>query len=190
MDVIAKSYLCSDVSITIVTIMKEKTLRLLDTLRRKDRKSVLLVCLGNICRSPAAEGVFRAMVEEAGQQDCWHIDSAGTGRYHIGQLPDNRMRVHARRRGLELTHRCRQVCEADFDDFDIIIPMDADNEANLRRVAPSPEALDKIVPMAEFVDMAMRYDYIPDPYYEGAEGFELVLDLLYSGCSRLLSLLS
>ena len=147
--------------------------------------SVLFVCLGNICRSPAAEGVMQRIVAEAGEQQRWTIDSAGTGRYHIGDLPDKRMRVHALRRGLELTHRCRQVSESDFDNFDLIVAMDADNERNLRRLAPSPEAEQKIVPMAAFVDMAMRYDYIPDPYYEGAEGFELVLDLLESGCRRL-----
>lgn len=169
--------------------MKDKTIRLISKLRGRDRLAVLFVCLGNICRSPAAEGVLRDIVEQGGESARWTIDSAGTGRYHIGQLPDNRMRIHARRRGLELTHRCRQVCEADFDDFDLIIPMDADNEANLRRIAPTAEALDKIVPMAEFVDMAMRYDYIPDPYYEGAEGFELVLDLLQNGCDRLYQLL-
>lgn len=169
--------------------MKDKTIRLISKLRGSDRLAVLFVCLGNICRSPAAEGVLRDIVEHGGESARWTIDSAGTGRYHIGQLPDNRMRIHARRRGLELTHRCRQVCEADFDDFDLIIPMDADNEANLRRIAPTAEALDKIVPMAEFVDMTMRYDYIPDPYYEGAEGFELVLDLLQNGCDRLYQLL-
>lgn len=169
--------------------MKDKTIRLISKLHGSDRLAVLFVCLGNICRSPAAEGVLRDIVEQGGESARWTIDSAGTGRYHIGQLPDNRMRIHARRRGLELTHRCRQVCEADFDDFDLIIPMDADNEANLRRIAPTAEALDKIVPMAEFVDMAMRYDYIPDPYYEGAEGFELVLDLLQNGCDHLYQLL-
>ena len=167
--------------------MKDKTKRLAEQLRGKDRIAVLFVCLGNICRSPAAEGVLRAIVDEAGDSDRWTIDSAGTGRYHIGQLPDNRMRIHARRRGLELTHRCRQVCETDFDDFDLIIPMDADNEANLRRLAPTADALAKIVPMAEFVDMAMRYDHIPDPYYEGAEGFELVLDMLEDGCEGILA---
>ncbi|MDE6134430.1 MAG: low molecular weight phosphotyrosine protein phosphatase [Muribaculaceae bacterium] len=161
----------------------------LAALRDKTQIRILFVCLGNICRSPAAEGVLRDIADRAGDSHRWHIDSAGTGRYHIGQLPDQRMRVHARRRGLDLTHRCRQVCESDFDDFDLIIPMDADNERNLRRLAPSPEAEEKIIPMAEFVDMAMRYDHIPDPYYEGSEGFELVLDLLDNGCSRLHSML-
>ncbi|MDE7470108.1 MAG: low molecular weight phosphotyrosine protein phosphatase [Paramuribaculum sp.] len=139
---------------------------------------VLFVCLGNICRSPAAEGIMRETVERAGVSDGWVIDSAGTGNYHVGQLPDSRMRAHARRRGLNLTHRCRQVTLSDFDDFDIIVAMDGSNEMNLRRLAPSHEAEAKIVRMADFFDMTTRYDHVPDPYYEGAEGFELVLDLL------------
>ncbi|MCM1337568.1 MAG: low molecular weight phosphotyrosine protein phosphatase [Candidatus Amulumruptor caecigallinarius] len=154
-------------------------------LREEPRVKVLFVCLGNICRSPAAEGVMRAIVEEAGDERRWVIDSAGTGGWHEGQLPDKRMRVHAQRRGLELTHRCRQVRESDFDDFDLIIGMDDSNIADLRELAPTVEAQEKIVPMAAFVDMALRADSIPDPYYEGAEGFELVLDLLENGCRNL-----
>lgn len=134
---------------------------------------------------------MRSIVGETpGATARFEIDSAGTGRYHIGQLPDNRMRIHARRRGIELTHRCRQVSEADFDYFDIIIGMDDSNIANLRRVAPSLEAEDKIVPMADFISIAMRYDHVPDPYYEGAEGFELVLDLLQDGCRNLFNRLN
>lgn len=147
---------------------------------------ILFVCLGNICRSPAAEGVMRSIVD--GQDDSptlWTIDSSGTGRYHIGELPDHRMRLHARRRGLELTHHCRQVTAGDFDDFDIIIGMDDSNLANLRRIAPSPEAEKKIHAMSEFFSPTAHYDYVPDPYYEGAEGFELVLDLLQDGCQNL-----
>lgn len=161
------------------------TARLIERLRGKDHISILFVCLGNICRSPAAEGVMQAIVDEEGAAARFTIDSAGTGNYHIGDLPDQRMRIHARRRGYELTHRCRQVRTYDFDDFDIIVAMDASNERNLRRIAPSPEAEAKIVQMAEFVDIASRYDHIPDPYYEGAEGFELVLDLLQSACRNL-----
>ncbi len=161
------------------------TARLIERLRAKDHISILFVCLGNICRSPAAEGVMQAIVDEEGAAARFTIDSAGTGNYHIGDLPDQRMRIHARRRGYELTHRCRQVRTYDFDDFDIIVAMDASNERNLRRIAPSPEAEAKIVQMAEFVDIASRYDHIPDPYYEGAEGFELVLDLLQSACRNL-----
>ena len=161
------------------------TARLIERLRAKDHISILFVCLGNICRSPAAEGVMQAVVDDEGAAARFTIDSAGTGDYHIGDLPDQRMRIHARRRGYELTHRCRQVRAYDFDDFDIIVAMDASNERNLRRIAPSPEAEAKIVQMAEFVDIASRYDHIPDPYYEGAEGFELVLDLLQSACRNL-----
>lgn len=146
---------------------------------------MLFVCLGNICRSPAAEGVFRQIVDENNASDRFIIDSAGTGGYHIGQLPDRRMRVHARRRGLELTHRCRQVEVEDFDNFDLIIGMDASNLANLRRMAPSVEAARKIHSMAEYFSPGARYDHVPDPYYEGAEGFELVLDLLADGCRNL-----
>lgn len=146
---------------------------------------ILFVCLGNICRSPAAEGMMRAIVKEKGDEKSWEIDSAGTGRYHIGDLPDKRMRVHARQRGLELTHRARQVGVEDFYDFDIIVAMDSANERDLHYMAPSPEAEKKIVPMSAFFPRTSRYDYVPDPYYEGSEGFELVLDLLEEGCENL-----
>lgn len=160
---------------------------LINSLKNKDKIRVLFVCLGNICRSPAAEGVLRAIVREHGDDEHWHIDSAGTGGWHVGELPDNRMRIHARNRGIELTHRCRKVTVADFDDFDLIVPMDATNEKDLRRLAPTLEAASKIVPMAYFVTPTMGYDYVPDPYYEGSEGFELVLDLLQDGCQTLYS---
>lgn len=159
--------------------------KLLASLREKDKLRVLFVCLGNICRSPAGEGVLREVVRENGDRERWEIDSAGTGGWHVGELPDRRMRVHARQRGIELTHHCRRVSSADFDNFDLIIPMDADNEYNLRKMAPSLEAARKIVPMATFVDPSFGYDHVPDPYYEGSEGFELVLDLLQNGCQNL-----
>ncbi|MCH5213997.1 MAG: low molecular weight phosphotyrosine protein phosphatase [Muribaculaceae bacterium] len=163
---------------------------LFTSLREKPRKRVLFVCLGNICRSPAAEGVLLDVIAHEGAQDRWVVDSAGTGGWHIGELPDRRMRVHARNRGIELTHRTRQVRPSDFDDFDLIIPMDANNLRDLRSLAPSLEAARKIVPMATFIDPSMGYDHVPDPYYEGAEGFELVLDLLQNGCRTLFTQLS
>jgi len=143
---------------------------------------ILFVCLGNICRSPAAEEIMRQIV---GEEPGWEIDSAGTGNYHVGQLPDHRMRIHARRRGLELTHRCRQVSEADFENFDLIIGMDDGNVERLRRLAPTVTDERKVRPMADFLVQAPRYDHIPDPYYDGASGFELVLDLLTEGCGEL-----
>ncbi len=154
-------------------------------LRDKDKIAVLFVCLGNICRSPAAEGVMRAITQARGDESRWVIDSAGTGNYHIGDLPDKRMRVHAARRGYNLTHRCRQVDESDFDRFDLIIAMDNANLRDLRDLAPSPEAEAKLARMADWVTMATRHDHVPDPYYEGAEGFELVLDLLEDACRNL-----
>lgn len=146
-------------------------------------KSLLFVCLGNICRSPAAEGVMKAAAKKHGLDLA--IDSAGTGDYHIGDLPDPRMRRAASSRGLVLDHRCRQVQESDFDRFDLIIGMDASNIANLRRLAPTPQAMDKIAPISRWLDPGDGYDHVPDPYYEGAEGFELVLDLLEKACDRI-----
>lgn len=169
--------------------MTEAQRQLIEGQRKKYEEGkvlkVLFVCLGNICRSPAAEGLMEAVVAEHDDGRNWVIDSAGTGDYHVGDLPDNRMRIHARRRGYELTHRCRQISESDFDRFDLIIGMDESNLRNLRRLAPTVEAERKIMPMAAFFDVATRYDYVPDPYYEGAEGFELVLDLLQSATDKL-----
>lgn len=133
---------------------------------------------------------MRSVVESHGDGDRWEIDSAGTYAGHAGQLPDQRMRVHARRRGYELTHRARRVTDDDFDRFDLIVAMDSANERNLRDMAPTVEAMDKIVPMIDFVTLSSRYDYVPDPYYEGSEGFELVLDMLENGCANIYSMLS
>lgn len=146
---------------------------------------VLFVCLGNICRSPAAEGLMEAVVAAHDDSRNWVIDSAGTGDYHIGDLPDRRMRAHAARRGYDLTHRCRQISMSDFFDFDLIIGMDESNLRNLRRLAPTVETEQKIMPMSAFFDDTRHYDYVPDPYYEGAEGFELVLDLLQAATRNL-----
>lgn len=155
--------------------------------KHKEKIKILFVCLGNICRSPAAEGIMQSLVDDAGLSDRFVIDSAGTGHYHVGDLPDSRMRAHARRRGYELTHICCQIRVSDFDDFDLIVGMDADNIRNLKHLAPTVEAESKIVPMAEYLPRTMHYDHIPDPYYEGAEGFELVLDLLENACAHLLT---
>lgn len=169
--------------------LNDKTRELIHTLRDKEKIRILFVCLGNICRSPAADGVMNAVVRANGAEARFEIDSAGTGNYHIGDLPDRRMRVHGARRGYTFDHICRQVRPSDFDNFDLIIPMDASNERNLHALAPTTEAERKIVPMAQFIDLSSRYDYVPDPYYEGAEGFELVLDLLENGCDNLFQLL-
>lgn len=167
-----------------------KTDNILDSLKGNGRKRVLFVCLGNICRSPAAESVLQSIVKKEGMEADWEIDSAGTGRWHIGDLPDRRMRVHGLNRGLDINHICRQIRESDFDNFDLIIGMDDQNVSDLRRLAPTIEASDKIVPMAVFVDHDLHCDHIPDPYYSGSEGFESVLDLLENGCRNLFNRLS
>lgn len=148
--------------------------------------SVLFVCLGNICRSPAAEGVMESMVLERGVADCYRLDSAGLYAGHAGQQPDRRMQIHARARGYSLMHRARPVRESDFDDFDLIVAMDFSNRDNLRRMAPTVEAERKIMMMTDFCRQNRRADHVPDPYYEGAEGFELVLDLLEDACAGLI----
>lgn len=139
---------------------------------------VLFVCLGNICRSPAAQGIMLETIASRNASALWVVDSAGTGNYHIGQLPDPRMRAHARQRGLTLDHACRQIREHDFDDFDIIVGMDESNVRNLRSLAPTVDDEERVMAMADFFGSYSRYDHVPDPYYEGAEGFELVLDML------------
>lgn len=149
--------------------------------------NLLFVCLGNICRSPAAQGVMQRLVDERGLTDRFYIDSAGMGGWHVGDLPDKRMRVHARQRGYELTHRARKVRFSDFDDFDLIVGMDASNVDELCSMAATIEQQDKVVMMGDYIRQFPHYDYVPDPYYEGSEGFELVLDLLEDACENLLN---
>lgn len=164
--------------------------RMTERLRGADKIRVLFVCLGNICRSPAAEGIMRAAVAKAGQSHRWVIDSAGTGDWHVGELPEERMRAHARRRGYDLTHRCRQITRRDFADFDLIVGMDDNNRRNLMRLAPDDASRDKIVMMAEYFSPGAPVDNVPDPYYGGPEGFELAIDLLEDATAGLIAALT
>ena len=148
-------------------------------------KKILFVCLGNICRSSSAEEIMRTLVKQAGLDQEIEIDSAGILNYHQGELPDSRMRMHASRRGYELTHRSRPVCTDDFFEFDWLIGMDDRNIQDLKDRAPSPEAEKKICRMTDFCRVK-QVDYVPDPYYGGAQGFENVLDILEDACSGLL----
>lgn len=147
---------------------------------------ILFVCLGNICRSPAAQGVMQHLIDENGLHNQIELDSAGLYSGHAGELPDRRMRTHAFVRGYRLEHISRPVNSTDFDEFDMIIGMDDSNISSLKSLAPDPESEKKIHRMTEFCRFHPKYDHIPDPYYEGAEGFELVLDLLEDGCQGLL----
>ena len=148
-------------------------------------KKILFVCLGNICRSSSAEEIMRTLVKQAGLEQEIEMDSAGILNYHQGELPDSRMRMHAARRGYELTHRSRPVCTDDFFEFDWLIGMDDRNIQDLKDRAPSPEAEKKICRMTDFCRVK-QVDYVPDPYYGGAQGFENVLDILEDACSGLL----
>jgi protein-tyrosine phosphatase len=147
--------------------------------------SLLFVCLGNICRSPAAEGVMRRVVEAAGLGRVVHIDSAGTGDWHIGHLADPRMRKAAEARGYELEHRARQIQVQDFDRFSLIVTMDQSNYQNVSKLAPHDEAVIKIKTFTSFCSHH-KIGEVPDPYYGSAKDFDHVLDILEDGCQGIL----
>ena len=139
---------------------------------------LLFVCLGNICRSPAAEGIMAGIVEKNDLQDIIEVDSAGTSGWHEGDLPDERMRSHGEKRGYDFCSRARKFRRSDFDDFDYIIVMDQNNYTTVKSMASSPEQAGKIHLMTDYAVQYSSQDEIPDPYYGGSSGFELVLDLL------------
>jgi protein-tyrosine phosphatase len=149
---------------------------------------ILFVCLGNICRSPTAEGVMRRLVREEGLEDVVEIDSAGTGGWHIGAPPDERATAAAGRRSIVLEGAARKFSVDDFDDFDLILAMDAENARDLLALAPSEEAAAKVRLLREF-DPASAADGdldVPDPYYGGPDGFDDVLDLVEAATRGLL----
>ena len=140
---------------------------------------ILFVCLGNICRSPTAEGVMRALVREAGLEDEIEIDSAGTGGWHVGAAPDPRSTAAAVRRGITLEGGARQVTGEDFEHYDLILAMDRENLRELQRRAPAG-AEGKIRLLCGDAD-------VPDPYYGGERGFDDVLDQVEAACRGLLA---
>ena len=146
---------------------------------------LLFVCLGNICRSPAAEGLFLHLLEREGLQDRYSVDSAGTGAWHVGKPADSRMRAAAARRGVVLPTRARQIDPRDLLLFDHILTMDGDNLATVQALARKSETTARIRPIT---DHCRRFDLreVPDPYYGGSQGFEQVLDLLEDACEGLL----
>ncbi len=146
-------------------------------------KRVLFVCLGNICRSPAAEGVFRKRAAEAGLPV--YVDSAGTGAWHVGKAPDTRMQQAARRRDVDISQlSARQVEFSDFYEFDYLVAMDLDNFNNLLALAPGNCESD----IRLFLDFGNTEEReVPDPYYGGAHGFEHVLDLIENAAEGFLA---
>jgi len=147
---------------------------------------VLFVCLGNICRSPAAQGIFESLVEKNNLKDKIYIDSCGTSDHHAGQRPDPRMREHALKRGHQLTHLARGFeFPKDFIHFDYILTMDRSNYQDLRSFSNSEKYHSKISPITNFCKKH-SHSFVPDPYYGGSSGFETVLDLLEDACENLL----
>jgi protein-tyrosine phosphatase len=146
---------------------------------------ILFVCLGNICRSPAAEGVMRSLVEQQGLSEFIEVDSAGTASWHIGKLPDDRMRHAGKRRGYDLCSRARQVQASDLNSFDLILAMDESNLQNLRSLDDSWRGDPKVKGFCDYCSQHEESE-VPDPYYGGPEGFEKVLDLLEDGCAGVL----
>ncbi len=147
---------------------------------------MLFVCLGNICRSPAAQAVMEQMADRAGLSGQITVDSAGVGSWHVGQLPDARMRRHGARRGYAVDHRARQFEPADFDRFDYIVVMDEDNYRAISAQVRGDADRAKIVRMSSYLPAGERYDSVPDPYYGGDSDFELALDLIETACGRML----
>jgi protein-tyrosine phosphatase len=148
-------------------------------------KKLLFVCLGNICRSPAAEGTMNHLLAQAGLQTQFTCDSAGTAAYHIGKRPDSRMLAAAQQRQITLPGRARQFQPSDFQEFDLILAMDRSNYRDILAQDPTGTYRERVRLMCEFCQ-----DYpdqeVPDPYYGGASGFEYVLDLLADACGGLL----
>ena len=149
------------------------------------RTTVLFVCLGNICRSPAAEGIFLHLLEKRCLTTLYQVDSAGTGSWHVGEPADRRMQQAATRRGITLPSRARQVQRHDLDRFDWILAMDNNNLAALRDLDPDGRCHHKIVAMASLCRHHEAHE-VPDPYFGGAHGFDHVLDLLDDACAALL----
>lgn len=155
-----------------------------------DKTKVIFICLGNICRSPSAEAVFTGIVKNAGLQNNFEIDSAGTSGWHEGGPADARMQSHAIKRGFNLSSLSRKFNpDTDFDYFDYVIGMDDENMHNLKNMARNEVHLNKLHKMTDF-SKELNYDEVPDPYYGGNAGFELVLDLLEDACKGLLEKLN
>lgn len=145
---------------------------------------ILFVCMGNICRSPAAEGVLRHLLKKAQLENDVSVDSAGSIDYHAGKLPDSRMRQAADKRGLKLEHRARLIIEDDLKDFDLILVMDRENLSHVKSLDRHEKFAAKIRLFCEFCT-EHKENEVPDPYYADTDGFELVLDLLEDGCAEI-----
>lgn len=151
---------------------------------------ILMICMGNICRSPTAEAVLRHKLRDAGLHWWIEVDSAGTHAYHVGSAPDDRSQAHAQRRGYDLTGlRARRVADDDFESFDLLLAMDRDNLQTLLEMCP-PTLRPRVRLLMDYAPRAGGRREVPDPYYGSAASFEMVLDLVESACDGLVSQLS
>ncbi|MBP5277108.1 MAG: low molecular weight phosphotyrosine protein phosphatase [Prevotella sp.] len=151
-----------------------------------ERIRLLFVCLGNICRSPAAQAVMQRLVDERGLSHLFYINSAGIGGWHIGQLPDKRMRLQGSARGYLFDHRAQQLRREDFDRYDYLIGMDEENIYDMRRLCNSQKKAKKIICLADYLQKYADETTIPDPYYGGTKDFVWALDLIEDACEGLL----
>lgn len=149
------------------------------------KTSILFVCLGNICRSPAAEGIMRQIISRNGLEGSFDTDSAGIGGWHAGQLPDSRMRRHGAAHGYRFDSRARQVTNEDLLRFDYIVTMDRENYKAMTAMAQTEEQRHKIIKMADFLQHHPGLATIPDPYYGKDRDFETVIELLEDACEGL-----
>ncbi|MCC6275146.1 MAG: low molecular weight phosphotyrosine protein phosphatase [Leptospiraceae bacterium] len=150
------------------------------------KKKVLFVCLGNICRSPAAEGAFRHIVKSKKLDHLFEIDSCGTAGYHIGELPHSTTRQVALKRGIRLEHRCRKFETADFEKFDFIMVMDDSNHKDVLSKATNASHMNKVMKFRKFDKFVNGSPDVPDPYYGGLDGFEEVQDIVIRSSEGLL----
>ncbi len=151
------------------------------------KKRILFVCLGNICRSPAAEAVFLKQVKDLGIEDLYDVDSAGTGGWHVGHMADARMRKAALERGIEINSRAREIDQTDFDNFDLILTMDNDNLSVVKDLLLKSKKKSNVIikPLLSF-HQNNKFSEVPDPYYGGENGFKEVLDLLEEAINNLI----
>ena len=147
---------------------------------------LLFICLGNICRSPAAECVMKALAEAEGRSNEFYIDSAGIGNWHVGQLPDIRMRRRGALRGYDFNSHARQIRPSDFADFDLLLVMDRSNFTTVGGMATTEEEREKVVMLTDFLTRHSGVKAVPDPYYGGDADFDYALDLIEDACSGLL----
>ena len=147
--------------------------------------SLLFICLGNICRSPAAESVMKHIVEREGREADFVIDSAGIGGWHVGQLPDHRMRRRGAARGYDFLSRARQFSAADFDHFDMILVMDRENYFDVTRLARNDADKQKVRMLVDYMTHHPGQQTIPDPYYGDTADFDFALDLIEDACEGL-----